>query len=161
MNVGEAFDSMAQQILRQRPETGYMFTLEDDMLPPPDTILSLVEAIEGSPYDALGALYFTKTRPSLPLLFGHPDHPGDFTSRALPEEEGIVEVNAVPTGATLFRMELLRDLAALGGPIFQDRKDMEHTFDFGLRARAIGARLAIDTRIQVGHMNLKTKEIFP
>jgi len=72
--VGHAYNAMIDTILAH-PDLGkwrYVLTIEDDNLPPPDAHLRLIESIETGPFDAVGALYFTKGEGGMPMCYGDP-----------------------------------------------------------------------------------------
>lgn len=163
--VGHAYNAMIDTILAH-PDLGkwrYVLTIEDDNLPPPDAHIRLIESIEAGPFDAVGALYFTKGEGGMPMCYGDPSQlapmcfrPRDV--RAAVERGHIVECNGIAMGCTLYRMDLFRDIK---GPWFVTTQDSVHghmTQDlyFCQRARAAGKRFAVDCRVKVGHLDINT-----
>lgn len=82
----------------------------------------------------------------------------------------IVECNGLGMGFTLFKTEIFRD-KRLEKPWFKTLGDhgtleqpgvRQYTQDlyFFQKARALGYRCAVDTRVKLGHLNLQTGEIF-
>ena len=99
MEVGDAYSTTVEQILciPELSEWKYIFTLEDDNIPPPDCLIKLIESIEGGvdgqKYDAVGALYWTKGEGGQPMLYGNPkEFPLSFRPQ-LPNPGKIVSVN--------------------------------------------------------------------
>jgi len=74
MEVGDAYNAAVEFILGN-PELStwqYMLTVETDNIVPPDALLKLIEDIESGPYDAVGALYWTKGEGGQPMCYGNP-----------------------------------------------------------------------------------------
>lgn len=165
MEVGAAYSAAIEMILGH-PELSrwkYVLTLEEDNVPPPDGLLRLYEAIEGSDYDAVGGLYWTKGEEGQPMIYGDPGEPLNFVPQ-MPKPESVQECYGLGMGFTLFRLELFRD-ERLGRPLFETVQRFDpvtgvqaYTQDlhFFERARKLGHRVACDTRVRVGHFDPTT-----
>lgn len=174
--VGHAYNTMIQNILND-PELSkwkYVLTLEDDNLVPPDAHIRLLESIEAGPYDAVGGLYFTKGMINMPMAYGDPrefERTGvlDFRPRDVKEvlaSNGVLEVNGIAMGCSLFRLELLRRIPA---PWFVTVNDVipgkgvacfTQDLYFCERAKRIGARFAVDARVRVGHLDVASGIVY-
>lgn len=174
--VGQAYNKMIANILAdpQLSQWEYVLTLEDDNLPPPDAHIRLLESIEG--FDAVSGIYFTKGDFNAPMAYGDPQtyrSTGvlDFApfaphvvSEALTRGH-VLEVNGIAMGCALWRMDLFRKVAA---PWFVTVSDVvdgvpkAYTQDLSFCEKAVraGCRFAVDFRVRVGHMDVKTGEVY-
>lgn len=157
----------------------YVLTVEDDNFPDPDAHLRLLESIERTGFDAVSGLYFTKGEVGLPLALGSAEEfrrTGILDLRAVDvreavEKRAVLEVNAIPMGFALWRMDLFRQIAApwfVTCAEFVDDLDrpedvmlrFSQDTDFCVRARIKGRRFGIDTRVKVGHKDYESGEMF-
>jgi hypothetical protein len=176
--VADAYNKAIQSILSdwQTCKYRYVLTLEDDNLPPADAHLRLLASI--GEYDAVGGLYFRKQEPHVGLLLGDPEHfrrtgemefrPRD--PRAAIDRGDVVEVNCVPMGCTLFKLDLFRStpgpwfqtvnefLMTPEGPLGQRRLTQDAAFCEAMRWR--GKRFAVDCGLRVGHLDIETGEVW-
>jgi hypothetical protein len=110
MEVGQAYNAAVESIL-DNPELSkwkYVFTLEEDNLPPPDCLLKLLKHMDK--YDAVGSLYWTKGEEGQPMIYGDPNvFPKNFIPR-LPVPGALLECNGLGMGATLFSMEMFKKM---------------------------------------------------
>ncbi|WP_333674853.1 hypothetical protein [Glutamicibacter sp.] len=171
--VGLAYERGIESIF-STPTTAkckYLLTLEDDNIPPPNCLSLLMQTIVKYSLDAVGGLYWVKGEAGFPLVMGN---------ARLYAEKGILnyaiqdpvelaqlgniwEVNAVPMGCTLFRLDLFKELKK---PWFQTtamldipngiRWQMTHDVFFCHNAKLQGKRFAIDSRVKVAHLDTKT-----
>jgi hypothetical protein len=82
----------------------WLFLLEHDVMMPPDGLIFLSEYLQERKYPVVSGLYYTRSRPSMPLLFR-----GRGTGAYLDWEMGdTVWVDGVPTGCLLIHVGLLR-----------------------------------------------------
>lgn len=166
MEVGHAFNSAIETILAH-PQLGkfkYLFTLEDDNLPPPDALLKLYESIED--FDVVGGLYWTKGEFGQPMIYGDPNvQPLSFVPQFV-KPETVQRCNGTGMGSTLFKLETFRRMK---GPWFKT----EQSYDFGKGSRCYtqdlyfyenlirsGGKVAVDTRVRVGHLDVETGIVF-
>lgn len=150
----------------------YVLTLEDDNLVPSHALLLLLQTIKD--YDAVGGLYHMKGGLNVPMAFGTPGAettdgdidmaPRDLTDAIL--EQRVEPVNGLACGCTLWRLDLFRKVER---PWFTTwtrfRADdtvevMTQDIYFCRKALAVGAKFAIDTRVKVGHLDVKTGQVY-
>jgi hypothetical protein len=174
--VGTAYNKMIANILAdpQLSTWEYVLTLEDDNLPPPDAHIRLLESI--GDFDAVSGIYFTKGDFNAPMAYGDPQ-----TYRATgvldfaPFSPHVVsdaltrgttlEVNGIAMGCALWKMDLFRKVAA---PWFVTVSDVvdgvpkAYTQDLNFCERAVrqGCRFAVDFRVKVGHIDVRTGEVY-
>lgn len=175
--VGDAYNTMVANVLAH-PDLSrwrYLMCLEDDNIVPPDAHIRLLEAMRDNPdADGVGGIYFTKGDEGLPLALGDATKfvetgildfaPVDLAP-ALASQQRYVEVNGLPQGCTLFKMELFRYVPA---PWFQSFSDMTpygaasftQDLKFADRARRLGKRFFIDMRVRVGHLDVQTGIVY-
>lgn len=179
--VGVAYNRGIEFIIGHKDygKFSYIMTLEDDNIVPASAVYLLLEAI-GRGYDAVGGLYFMKNSMAVPMAFGVPDRmdeggnldmmPVDVTDALLAAEKNepgaVIEVNGIACGCTLWSMDLFRKIDP---PWFQTwtkfRDDgavevVSQDIDFCRKAKARGARFAVDTRCKVGHIDRETGTIY-
>lgn len=185
MEVGDAYNAAVETIL-SNPGTKnfkYLLTLEHDNLPPgPDDLIPqgpLMALYEGiaKGFDVVGGLYWTKGSPSMPLIYGDPKQgskhkSGMFKVRHNWKPGQLVECNGMGMGFTLFKLDIFRD-KRLKKPWFKTAQGVAEKFDgekgvvgytqdlwFFEQIRALGYKVAVDTRVKVGHMDLSTGIIY-
>lgn len=174
--VGVAYSRAVAEILANPGFKGwrYMLTIEDDVMPPPDGLLKLYEAIEGGvdgqKYDAVGGLYWTKGPGGQPMIYGDPNAmPLNFVPRGdMVGAETVVPAAGLGMGFNLFRLSMFKD-KELPQPLFQTKQQytpgvgaMAYTQDlwFYQKAGALGYRFACDTRVKCGHYDWQTGEVW-
>ena len=159
MEVGDAYNAAVEFILGN-PELStwqYMLTVETDNIVPPDALLKLIEDIESGPYDAVGALYWTKGEGGQPMCYGNPKvMPRNFVPW-LPDTDTVAPCNGIGMGCTLFRLDFFKKMPAPWFKTLQEFKagegaraftqDLWH-FEEGAK---YGERVACSTRVLVGH----------
>lgn len=161
MEVGAAYEYAVDLILGA-PELNdfrYMLTMEEDNLPPPDGLLSLLNSIDK--YAAVGGLYWTKGEGGQPMIYGDPN---DLllNFRPQPPHPGRVqECNGLGMGFTLFDLSLFRE-GRIERPFFKTVQDYDPAsgaslgtqdlYFFG-KARKAGYKVASDNRVKVGHLD--------
>lgn len=117
--VGQAYTDTMKMVLSNPglADFKYVLSIEDDMIPPPDGHLKLLEGMEQG-YDVLGGIYFLKGDYNYPQAYGDPKRfaetgvldfrPLDVTSAL--REGSIIPVNGTAMGFTLYRMEIFKKL---------------------------------------------------
>jgi hypothetical protein len=166
--VGKAYTEQIQGVLGH-PDLSkwkYVLTLEDDVLVPSDCVLRLCEAIEAGPYDGVSGMYFTKS-PDLPMpmAYGSPDEYArtgvlDFRPRDVTDalkSGGIMPVNGIACGCSLYRMQLFKDMPA---PWFVTNPSNTQDLYFCANARRAGKTFAVDCRVRAGHMDFATGTVY-
>lgn len=177
--VGVAYNRMIENILKD-PELStweYVMTIEDDNLVPADAHVRMLESIEDTKVDAVSGVYFTKGDFNMPMAYGNPREylqTGKLDFRPFPPEvirEAIQQghtmpVNGIAMGCALWRMDLFRQISA---PWFVTVCDVidgvrpaVYTQDLSFCEKAVraGKRFAVDFRVKVGHMDVRTGEVF-
>jgi len=168
MEVGEAYNAAVDFILGN-PELStwkYMLTMETDNIVPPDALLKLIEDIESGPYDAVGALYWTKGEGGMPMCYGDPKvMPRNFIPW-VPEPDTVMPTNGLGMGCTLFRLDFFKKMPApwfktqqqyrqgVGASAFT--QDLWHFEEGG----KYGERVAISTRVLAGHYDYSTDTVW-
>lgn len=180
--VGEAYNQAIEHILSSPglKNFKYILTLEHDNLPPfaddkikQGPLMALYEGIAKG-YDVVGGLYWTKGTPSAPLIYGDPKQvetktnkptSGMFKVRMDWKDGDLVECNGMGMGFTLFKTEIFKD-KRIEKPWFKTAQGIGegptgepgmagYTQDlfFFQKARALGYKVAVDTRVKVGHLS--------
>lgn len=174
--VGKAYDAMIKMII-ENPELSkwkYVLCLEDDNLVPADAHIRLLETIEWGGFDAVGAIYFTKGEINAPMCYGDPEEykrtgvldfkPRDI--RAALANGNIVECNGLAQGCTLYRMDVFKKIPP---PWFVTVSDVVEgggaqafTQDLWMAQsmKKAGMRVACDTRVRAGHLDINSGEVF-
>jgi hypothetical protein len=164
MEVGAAYNSAVEQILAN-PELSrwkYLFTLEEDNVVAPDTLLRLYEGI--TKYDAVSALYWTKGMGGQPMIYGDPAvMPKNFIPQ-IPRPDTLQECNGLGMGCCLFRLAIFKD-KSVPRPWFRTVQEYipgvggrSYTQDlyFYENAGRCGYKFACDTRVRVGHLDAES-----
>ena len=148
----------------------YLLCIEDDNIPPPNGVVHLLESIAGNPeFSAVSGMYWTKTDPPIPMIYGNPADPMDAIPQ-IPQDETLQECNACGMGFTVFNMDIFRDERLSPGEWFQTVSEfdkeakggirMTQDLYFFLKARQLGYRFAVDTSVRVGHYDRASNIIF-
>lgn len=142
----------------------YVFTLEEDNLPPPDALIRLYESI--LEYDIVGGLYWMKSEGGVPVCFGEP-RSREFNVRpVVPPKDTVMPVTMIGLGCTLWRTDVFR---AVPEPWFKTVVDydeatggtcMTQDVPFFEAAWKRGFRVGVDSRVKVGHMCPNTSVIW-
>ena len=157
--VGAAYEAALDVILgSQLADWSYLLTLEHDNLIPSDALVKLIESIEKGPYDAVGSLYFCKGEAGAPMIYGDPTKvPIGFEPQQIkPDANGLQECNGIGMGCSLFRISALKKLPR---PIFKTIESgglMTQDLYACRLMREAGMRIAVDTRVKVGHLDTTT-----
>ncbi len=176
--VGIAYDEMIKNILAHPllSTFKYVLTAEDDNIPAPDAHIRLLETIHDFKFDAVSGIYFTKGAVNMPMAYGDPKEYArtgqmDFRPRdpVKAREMGgnVMEVNGIGMGFALWRMDLFRQFEP---PWYVTVNDylpekagvacMTQDLYFCERLRKASKRLAVDLRVQVGHIDRDTGEVY-
>jgi hypothetical protein len=155
--VGDAYNAAVEMILKE--DWKYMLTVETDNLPPKDGLLRLYESIDK--FDVVGGLYWMKGEGGTPHVYGHPDEPGTFRPQ-VPLENTVQPCNMVGMGFTLFNMDIFRKLPKPWFKTADVETGGEFTQDgyFFQNATAAGFKVAVDTRVKVGHIDFDSRQIW-
>lgn len=144
---------LSDPILSKYP---YILTVEEDNTPPSNGLIKLFESIQE--YDAVSGLYWTKGEDGVPQIWGDPAEP--FTYRPqTPLPETIQRTNGIGMGFALFRTEMFKDKGFTFGEWFKTSQEPGETMTqdlyFCKKAAELGYKLAVDTRVRVGHYDLE------
>lgn len=101
---------------------------------------------------------FTKRRlPVTPVIYKAIEAQ---TGEALPyfdyPKDQLFEVAGCGFGAVMLSVDLLRRVEAAGNGLFAPLPKLSEDLSFCVRARAVGARIACDSTVKVGHVGLMT-----
>lgn len=161
--VGDAYENMFEMIINH-PDLSkwkYVLTLEEDNMPAPDGLLKLYENIEK--FAVIGGLYWTKGEGGQPMIYGE-GKDGDLHFRPQPPVKDIQECDGLGMGFTLFNLDIFRD-QKLARPWFKTCQDwdpgigakvMTQDLYFFEKIRKLGYKVACDTRVKVGHLDVNT-----
>lgn len=162
--VGAAYNFAIANILAtpQLQTFPYLLTLEEDNTPPPDGLMKLLESIQE--YDAVSGLYWLKGPSGCPQIWGDPAT-DSFIPQA-PVLNTVQRCNGIGMGFALWRLDMFRNPGFThgewfktcatpdeGGPCTQD-------LYFWMKAKKLGYRCAVDTRVRVGHVDVATGDIW-
>ena len=162
--VGAAYNYAISMILNtpSLQNFPYLLTLEEDNTPPYDGLQKLLESIQE--YDAVSGLYWTKGPGGVPQIWGDPAT-NDFVPQP-PLPNTLQRCNGIGMGFALWRMEMFKDPKFVQGEWFKTAATPEEggpcTQDlyFWRKAKELGYRCAVDTRVRVGHVDQTSGEIW-
>lgn len=178
--VGDAYTKAIEAIL-ENPAINkfkYVLTIEDDNIIPfiPNSqgpLMMLYEDMEKG-YDVAGGLYWTKGVPSMPLLYGDPKEKRDASAGMFKvrydwtkKPAGPIECNGMGMGFTLFKLDIFKD-ERVERPWFQTINDItekgvrNYTQDLNFfeKIRALDYKVCVDTRVKLGHLDIRTGVIY-
>jgi hypothetical protein len=166
MEVGHAFNSAVEMILShpQLSKFKYMLTVEDDNIPPPDGLLKMYEAI--GEYDVIGGLYWTKGEAGQPMIYGNPKiTPLNFVPQQV-VPDSVQHCNGLGMGFNLFKVDIFRKIEK---PWFETKQEWDpntgskcYTQDlyFYEKLAKAGYKVACDTRVRVGHLDIENDHVW-
>ena len=158
--VADAYNAAVELILKDG-RFKYMLTVETDNLPPADGLMRLFESIDR--FDIVAGLYWMKGEGGTPHIYGNPEEPGTWSPQ-VPLENTVQPCNMVAMGFTLFNMDVFRKVEKPWFKTSGADAEREFTQDgyFFQKAHDSGAnlRVACDTRVRVGHIDFKTRQIW-
>lgn len=177
IEVGDAYNAGITTIITNSfmSDARYICTLEDDNIPPHDGLLNLYENICGCDvpckehFVVVGGLYWMKGEGGQPMLFGDPDEEPMTFQPQIPKTNTIQEANGCGMGFTLFHSGLFKDVPEIEKPWFVtkqvgDEEDVVRGYTQDLyfmeRLRNLGYRVAVDTRVKVGHYDTETEKVW-
>jgi len=172
--VGEAYEQAIEQLLTN-PSLAtfkYLLFLEDDMLIPftPGTYGPLIELYKHlETYDVASALYWTKSEPSLPLIYGDGNINSDlpFSVNLNWRPGDVVNVNGSGMGFTLMKRSIFED-KRIERPFFKSINEMTKDGAVGMtqdlyfykKIKELGYKICVDTGIRVGHLDIVTEKVY-
>ena len=159
--VGVGYQKAFETVL-DHPELSkwkYILTAEEDNLPPQDGLMRLYESIEG--FDAVAGLYWTKGAEGQPMIYGDPSvMPRNFVPQ-VPRIDTIQHCNGLGMGFNLWRIDSFKTkLKDMPRPWFRTIQETGKAFTQDLwffnEAAKYGYKVACDTRVKVGHLDIST-----
>lgn len=166
MEVGDAYNKAVELILEHPmlSKARYMLTVEWDNLPPPDGLLKLYESM--SKYDVVGGLYWTKGDCGQPMIYGDPKvMPRNFIPQ-VPIPDAVQPCNGLGMGFTLFKLSMFRKIPK---PWFKTLQEYDpaggarcatQDLYFFQNAAKEGFKFACDSRVKVGHLDVRSGEVW-
>lgn len=179
LEVGDAYNRCIWTILNNpdlmkwnNGKGPILFTVEDDQMMPPDTLIKLLAAFHSSPYAAVSALYFTKGLGGVAQCWGDPKQfPVNYAPQ-VPIPNTLQEVRGIGMGAAVWDPGLWKDprtqqgKGADGVPVwFKTWQEVDgngsprvstQDLSFCETAQKAGYRFAVQTDIRVGHLEKST-----
>lgn len=145
-----------------------LFTVEDDQILAPDTLVNLLGLFMRTPFAGLSALYFTKGPGGVPQIWGDPkSYPASFAPQ-VPIPGGVQECRGIGMGAAVWDIGQFQDVrtrqgvGADGVPVwFKTWSEVVNgsarvgTQDLSYceQAQKCGYRFAVATDVKVGHLD--------
>ena len=133
-------------------ECDYLFFYDDDQVLYPDTLKLLVERSQEHDLDVVGALNFVRGAPYNPMIFMKRED-GNLSIveeyKDLVDKDGLIFCEGLGMSCTLIRMEKVRRMPApyfMTGPL-----NTEDIYFCVKLKRYTDARIAVDTRLPLGH----------
>jgi Glycosyl transferase family 2 len=167
MILGNVLPWQRNEIIN-RMEGDWILFIDDDMVWRPDTVARLVATQQENDFDIVGALCFRRAFPFQPTMYmrEQPDE-GLYNFREKWAEGEIVEVDATGMAFCLIHKRVFEMLIEGPIPPFEDRRriggpppnffhwygSMGEDLRFCQEAKAKGARIFVDTSIEVGHIS--------
>jgi hypothetical protein len=136
----------------------YLFTMEENYLPPLDGLVRLFEGIRE--YDVVSGLIFTMGEESKAMIYGHPAQIPSTFLPVSPMVEGLQQCLGLPTGFTLYKLDIFKDPKVpkpwfrtnLPHEVNKPKTDHDDQYFFE-NIHKLGYKVACDTRIKVGHLD--------
>lgn len=153
--VGKKIAEAREDVAEKAVELGvkYLFFLDWDVLPPPETLDRLVYLADNNPtYDVFSGLYCTKAHPAAPLIFREWGQGVDYNWTV----GDLLDCVGVPAGCMLIRVG---SLARVDRPWFHTDGGTEDLW-FCKRVAAAGGKIMLDTAVQCGHIDNMTGIIY-
>jgi hypothetical protein len=159
--VGEGYQKAFELVLGH-PDLSkfkYIVTIEEDNLPPSDCLLKMYESIKN--YDCIGGLYWTKGEQGQPMIYGDPNvMPRNFVPQA-PRPDTVQPCNGLGMGCNMWKIDSFKTkLKDMPKPWFKTIQENGKSFTQDLyffhEAAKYGYKVACDTRIKCGHLDVNT-----
>lgn len=138
----EAIESGANRVL----------WLDSDMVFEPDLLERLSADIDEG-WDMVCGIYFKRELPTTPVIYRDVNVPtGTATVFADYPRDCLFPIGGCGFGAVLMTTDLLKRIDSAEGGLFTPLPGLSEDLSFCARVAAIGARMACDSRIKVGHV---------
>lgn len=163
MEVGAAYQYLMDMIINNPSinKWQYVLTIEEDNIPPPNGLLKLYESIngyvDGIKYDVMAGLYNLKGPGGIPLIMGDPSKSLNDCRVVPPKDNTVQPANVFGMGFTLFRLPMFQHIPK---PWFETTSYATQDAYFLSKARHRGFKLAVDTRVKVGHYDVKNDKVW-
>lgn len=167
MEVGEARNWAANYVLGLSDRPKYLMFLGDDMLPPWDSVIKLIDEMETGRWDVLSGLYYAKQEPPFPVMWR--DNIVGILKPFIHYEPGeVIWADVCGMDFTLINLSAFDNLEPpyfLTGPKvdvsdgFLASKFTEDVY-FCKKVRAAGMSIGVHTGIRVAHYLYKSGEVF-
>ena len=151
MHVVDGRSTLVENAIKD--EADYLWFLDDDMIPPTNTLERLMAQMDANPeYDYIGALCYKKTPPYGPCAFTAPATP-DGKNWVQRDPPRLQEVGVTGFACLLGKVPSYKKVwdATEGHPFVYVKTCGEDAYFLG-QAREIGQRVAVDTSLIVGHV---------
>ena len=144
MLAAEALDTGADRVL----------WIDSDMAFKPDLMLRMGEDLDAG-WDMVCGIFFKRQLPAFPVIYKACDS-GTGATEVYQDypRDAVFPVEACGFGAVMMNTELLKRVWDAYGEPFTPMPRLSEDLSFCARARALGARIACDSRIKVGHVGL-------
>lgn len=154
---GMPFDHARSQACQRALETGheYLFFLDDDVIPPPDAILRLMNQNK----DIISGLYYRRQNPVYPVMMR--EVAGQGATWITDAKMGdVIEADLIGSGCMLIKRKVLEIMQPpwfvwkcdpFRFPDIPQFERCSEDYDFCRKARALGFKLFVDTSVQCTH----------
>lgn len=137
-------------------DADYVLWLDSDMVFPQDYLLRMMQTLKDNDLDFLTGLYFRRTIPYSPVLFEKLETFEDLSGCNWKEFEDIpkelFEVAGCGFGAVLIKTDVLFDVQAKYGTMFNPVSGLGEDVAFCWRARQMDYKIYCDPTIELGHV---------
>lgn len=147
--------AVARNLLAEKAIGDYIFFIDDDVLPPINTI----EKLYNHKKDIVSGLYFAKQQPHFPQIFKDSKRDvGRYDSVENYEKDALIEIDACGAGCMLIKKEVFEKLKQ---PYFQYIPKSETTprkgedYFFCEKAKKAGFKIFCDTSVLCKHIGTK------
>ncbi len=149
--------AVARNLLAEKAKdvADYIFFVDDDVLPPMDTITKLLSHKK----DIVSGLYFAKQEPHFPQIFTkNADNPTRYDSVEEYKKDSLIEIDACGAGCMLIKADVFKKLKQ---PYYHyiPKSDTEprkgEDFYFCEKAKEAGYQIYADTSVMCKHIGRK------
>lgn len=138
-----------------KAEFDYMLWLDSDMVFQQDLLIKMKQVMDEKDLDFLTGLYFRRVPPFTPVLFDQLDiaEDGSCTWTDFKDvPEGMFKVGGCGFGCVLIKTDVLFDVQAKFGELFNPIANMGEDLSFCWRARQCGYDIWCDPSLVCGHV---------
>jgi hypothetical protein len=172
MEVGIGRNFTAEQALKMNPRPEYILMIGDDNLPSWNSLIILYEEMKKGGFDVLGGLYYIKADEyAPPMAVMVRDEISGYLQPGIHFTPGeVMNVDICGMDFTLIRTDIFDQLGPPPWFKTSDSTDIEDengalgvfTEDiyFCKKVRKAGFRIGVHTGCRIGHLNMKTGEVY-